>query len=95
MSQEMHRNKAELYNPYTIRKLQESYPCLNWLDYINAFLSADSQVNGNEVVINKVPKFFEKLGKVLTSPTISYGVLYCLSLLKRSRIKWNSIFESN
>lgn len=43
------------------------YPYVNWLDYINAFMTGEQQVDKNEIVINLVPTFFEKLGTVLES----------------------------
>lgn len=51
----------------TIKELQEKYPYLNWLDYINAMLPNGLQVDENEVINNAVPTFFEKLGDVLNS----------------------------
>lgn len=67
MPREERRNATALYNPYTIKQLQESYPYLNWLDYINALMPYGLQVYDNETVINSVPSFFEKLGGVLES----------------------------
>lgn len=40
---------------------------MNWLDFFNAMLPQDLNVDENEVVINSAPKFFEKLGNVLAS----------------------------
>lgn len=56
-----------LYNPYTIKELQESYPYLPWLQYINALLPSGLVVDEDEIVINSVPTFFEELGEVLNS----------------------------
>lgn len=67
MAREDRRNATALYNPYTIKQLQESYPYLNWLDYINALLPEGLHVAENETVINSVPSFFEQLGDVLES----------------------------
>lgn len=51
----------------TIKQLQEAYPYLNWLDYINSLMPSAVQVDENEIVINSVPRFFEHLGEVLNS----------------------------
>lgn len=67
LPREERRNATALYNPFTIKELQESYPYLNWLDYINAMLPGAVQVDENETVINTVPKFFEQLGSILES----------------------------
>lgn len=67
LAREDRRNASALYNPYTIKQLQESYPYLNWLDYINTLLPNGLDVAENEIVINSVPKFFEQLGNVLSS----------------------------
>lgn len=47
--------------------LQQSYPYLNWLDYINAFLPTGLKVKENEIAINSVPRYFEQLGNILNS----------------------------
>lgn len=67
LPKEERRNATALYNPYTIKQLQESYPYLNWQEYINALLPQDLTVHANETVINAVPKFFEKLESVINA----------------------------
>ncbi|XP_055299905.1 neprilysin-2-like isoform X2 [Sitodiplosis mosellana] len=67
LSRAERRNASLLYHPVTIRELQESYPYLNWLDYINALLPSNLQVDENEILSNTVPKFFEQLGDILSS----------------------------
>lgn len=67
MANEKRRNATALYNPFTIKELQESYPYLNWLDYINSLLPYGLEVYENETVINTVPSFFEELESVLNS----------------------------
>lgn len=67
LPREERRNATALYNPYTIKLLQEKYPYLNWLDFINHFLSSGLKVNENEIVINSVPQFFEQLGTILNT----------------------------
>lgn len=45
--------------------MQESYPYVQWLDYINALLPEGLQVTEDEVINLSVPSFFEDLGKLL------------------------------
>lgn len=56
-----------MHHPVTIKSLQESYPYLNWVDYINALLPSDVQVDENEIVSNTVPTYFEQLGDIINS----------------------------
>lgn len=65
--QEERRNNSAQYNPCTIKQLQELYPYLDWLDYVNSMLPPGLNVTENETVINSAPKFFERLGEVLNS----------------------------
>lgn len=62
---EKRRNASALYNPFLIKELQESYPYIPWLDYINALLPEGLDVEENELVINSVPSFFTELGPIL------------------------------
>lgn len=65
MPSEKRRNASALYNPSTIKEIQSKYGYLDWLDYINALLPPNLQVNENEQVIVSVPTFFADLEKVL------------------------------
>lgn len=67
LSRETRRNESSLYHLFTIKQLQASYPYLDWLDYIQAFLPAGSKLDENETIINCVPTFFEQLDDVLNS----------------------------
>lgn len=67
MASENRRNATALYNPFTIKELQETYPYLNWLNYMNSLLPNGLEVFENETVINSVPSFFEELESVLNS----------------------------
>lgn len=69
LPREERRNATALYNPFTVKELQEKYPYIQWAEYINALLPNGITVDENEVVINTVPTFFEQLGTVLeTTP---------------------------
>lgn len=68
MSREEARNMTALYNPYTIKQLQISYPYINWLDFINEQLpNGTEKVTENETIINSSPAFFERLENILNS----------------------------
>lgn len=67
MSGLLRRNRTAMYNPFTIQKLQEAYPYLNWLNYINSFLPNGFHVTESEVVINQSPKYFQQLQNILSS----------------------------
>lgn len=65
MPNEKRRNASELYNPFTVREVQEKYPYIPWVEYINALLPTGLDINEDEVIIVSVPQFFENLGKLL------------------------------
>ncbi|XP_058986488.1 neprilysin-2 isoform X2 [Musca domestica] len=64
-SNEKRRNSNDLYNLRTIKEVQEAYPYVEWVDYINALLPEGLKVDENEVINLSVPSFMEDLGKVL------------------------------
>lgn len=45
--------------------MQEKYPYIQWVEYINVLLPSPLSIDENEVIIVAVPTFFESLGKVL------------------------------
>lgn len=59
------RNLSALYNPFTIRQLQATYPYLNWLNCINGLLPEGVQLDEDEMVIVDVPNYFLQLGSIL------------------------------
>lgn len=62
---EKRRNATALYNPYKLSEVQEMYPYIPWVEYINALLPANLKIDENEVIIVSVPTFFTKLGELL------------------------------
>lgn len=62
---EKRRNSNDLYNLRTIKQLQETYPYVQWLDYINALLPDGLVVDENEPINLSVPSFFDDLAKLL------------------------------
>jgi len=58
LPREERRNKTALYNPMTLKKVQELIPEIPLIQYVNDILgSADVTVNENEVVNVAVPKY--------------------------------------
>lgn len=54
---EQRRNATALYNPMTVEQLQQKFPSIPWLQYINNLLAPDVQISKDEVVIVSVPKY--------------------------------------
>jgi membrane metallo-endopeptidase-like protein 1 len=53
----------------TITELQENYPFINWLEYLNSLMPAETKFTTDDTIINAVPTFFEKLGPLIdTTP---------------------------
>ena len=61
LPREERRNKTKLYNPMTIKELNEKMPGIPWLDYMNNMLAPHHVLTENERVIVAVPDFFPKL----------------------------------
>ncbi|XP_075145617.1 M13 family metallopeptidase neprilysin 2 isoform X2 [Haematobia irritans] len=64
-SNEQRRDSNKLYNLRTIKEVQEAYPYVQWLDYINALLPKGLSVEEDEVINVSVPSFMEELGELL------------------------------
>lgn len=45
--------------------MQQKYPYIQWLEYMNSLLTLNQNVNENEMIIVKVPCYFERLGQLL------------------------------
>lgn len=67
LAEEDRRNLTALNNPFTIRAIQQMYPYIDWLTYINALLPKHIKVDENEYVSVEVPSFFAQLGDILAS----------------------------
>ncbi|CAH4038346.1 neprilysin-2 isoform X2 [Pieris brassicae] len=58
---EKRRNATSLYNPMTIAELQEKFPKIPWLTYVNKLLAPHVQVSLDEIAIVNVPKYLTDL----------------------------------
>lgn len=66
---EKRRNATSLYNPMTIAELQQKFPKIPWLEYINRLLTPHWKVDLNEIAIVSVPKYISDLEVLLeTTP---------------------------
>ncbi|XP_019757684.2 neprilysin-2 isoform X2 [Dendroctonus ponderosae] len=54
---EKRRNATALYNPMSIRELQQKFPSIPWLEYINTLLAPDTRVSNEEVIVVSIPKY--------------------------------------
>lgn len=52
----------------TIREMQEQFPSIPWVEYINTLLAPDMTIDENEVVIVSVPNYIKDF-EVLISKT--------------------------
>ncbi|NP_001036959.1 neutral endopeptidase 24.11 [Bombyx mori] len=62
---EKRRNATSLYNPMTIAELQQKFPKVPWLEYINRLLAPHITVDVNELTIVSVPKYITDLEALL------------------------------
>lgn len=65
MPNEKRRNATALYNPHTLKEVQQMYPYIQWVEYINVLLPSTLAIDENEVIVVSVPSYFESLGKLL------------------------------
>lgn len=55
------RNETALYNPMTIAQLNDSYPSINWLNYLNNVLRSDTPLQNDYVIVVGAVSFFNEL----------------------------------
>jgi membrane metallo-endopeptidase-like protein 1 len=53
----------------TITQLQANYSYIQWLDYFNDLMPEETKFTTEDIIINAVPAFFEKLGPLLNETT--------------------------
>lgn len=67
MTYEQRRNLSTVYNQFTIRELQTTYPYVNWLEYFNGNLQSIRQIDENEVIIVVDKNYLHQLNGLLQS----------------------------
>lgn len=63
---EERRNATRLYNPMTITEIQQKFPSIPWLEYINTILAPSNQINETERLIINTPTYISSLEKLLS-----------------------------
>lgn len=48
-----------------LHAIQAAYPYVQWMDFVNALLPDEVQVDANETIVVTVPVFFDKLSPLL------------------------------
>ena len=84
LPQEKRRNYDALYNPMTIKELQNKYPYLQWLKYLNGILEPYVNLSEDEIVNVRVPSFFEELGNLLAKTPKRTQANYVISQVVRT-----------
>jgi neprilysin len=74
LAQEDRRNRTKLYNPRSIKDLEEILPSIKWLDYFNTFLTQKDQITEDEIIILSDESTFVKLHQLLESTPKRYLV---------------------
>jgi neprilysin len=50
-----------------ISELQATYSFINWKNYLNSIMPANTQFNDDDIIINAVPDFFSKLNDTISA----------------------------
>ncbi|XP_021947553.1 neprilysin-2 isoform X2 [Folsomia candida] len=66
LPREERRNVTKLYNPMTISELQEKFPSIPWLEYINRLLPEKVQIASDETIIVTVPEYITKFQQLIS-----------------------------
>ncbi|RZC41734.1 membrane metallo-endopeptidase-like 1, partial [Asbolus verrucosus] len=64
---ESRRNSSLEDNPMTIRELEQKFPYVPWLEYINVMLHPTKIMTYDDTVIVTVPQYFQDLGHIIRS----------------------------
>lgn len=64
---EERRNATKLYNPMTIKEIQQKFPSIPWLEYINTILAPTNYVTDSERMIINTPSYLSHLERILST----------------------------
>lgn len=67
----------------SVRELQSEYPYVDWLDFLNKYLSPHAAVEENEEVIVLAPNYLRNLGNLLDRTSKRAQANYAFSWLTR------------
>ncbi|KAF2899680.1 hypothetical protein ILUMI_06498, partial [Ignelater luminosus] len=65
LSPEERQDLTKLLNYMTIKELQEKFPKIPWLNYINGILHSEIKLRENDTVLVLVPSYFSSLEKLI------------------------------
>lgn len=85
---EARRNATLLNNPITVEALQNTYTWLDWYGYISAILPPEISISDMDVVNIVDPKYFERLGGILTKTPKRTIANFMLTRLVTGSIKY-------
>lgn len=101
-TKESRRDFANLYNPMTIRELQQKHQYINWLEFINLVLPNKIRVNDSQMISIADAEYFRKLGTLLENTpkrvianylvwrAVDTAVEYLTSKLRHIELKYKS-----
>ncbi|KRT83251.1 Peptidase [Oryctes borbonicus] len=97
------RDSVALYNPMTIKELQDTYSSIPWLRYINELLSPYATVTEDEVVVVNSPKYLENVEKLIAVTdkriqanyllwrAVSFSISYLPDQLRTRQLQFNTV----
>lgn len=75
----------------TVSQMQQNFPHIQWMDYINKILNGAEKVTQNDVILVGVPKYLHGLQELLrTTPK-----RYACALLTRNRFHSYLVFAGS
>lgn len=105
MPNEERRNFTALYNPYTVRELQQMYPYVQWVDYINAILPAPLSIDENEIIVIGAQSYFDNLDTLLRNTpkravanymmwrVVSFSTFYMTEELRERQLVYDTVIS--
>lgn len=57
----------------TIREMQQEFPSIPWVEYINTLLAPDMSIDEDEVVIVSVPSYIRKFEALISKTPKRYS----------------------
>uniref|UniRef100_A0A9J8AQL5 Phosphate regulating endopeptidase homolog, X-linked n=1 Tax=Cyprinus carpio carpio TaxID=630221 RepID=A0A9J8AQL5_CYPCA len=84
------RTSENMYNKYSLNKLQRTVPDFNWLSFVRAVIDTelypDLKISSSEQVIVRVPQYFKDLFKLINATETRYPDI-------ANYVIWRSVFS--
>ncbi|XP_077302517.1 M13 family metallopeptidase neprilysin 2 isoform X2 [Arctopsyche grandis] len=102
---EKRRNATALYNPMTIKEMQQKFPSIPWKIYFNTLLAPYVNIDDEEVVVVNVPKFITGLEEILAKTSkrtqanyvlwrvVGASVSYLTETLRRRQLAFGTVLS--